>query len=290
MVRLQHWFYKYNAWSFTRHRLWKDCKLAYYFSYIGTALTASSTININQLKKLKKLDSRFVIQGKLIHDVIEKQIHNYHQKIKVNEREAENQYISGLENYRKNAQFSLIEYVNGESVKQSFFDRIREDGLDQLSLFFGAIWPELEGQKYLRHEEFDRFMIDDIPVIVKVDYASKDNDSVIMISDWKTGIDNEEYENDLQVAAYVLWATKFYKVPANQVSSELVYLTTGRRARFSFSTQQLNDLVEIVTTDYKDMNRSYEIEHFEANPSPRNCISCPFASVCSHSQAKQFLE
>lgn len=290
MVKLQNWFYKYNAWSFTKHRLWKDCKLAYYFSYIGTALINSQTLNIYQLKKLKKLDSRFVIQGKLIHDIIEKQISNYQKGIMINEQEAINQFISGIESYRTNAQVNLIEYFNGETLKQAFFDRIREDGVDQLSLFFGAIWPELEERQYLRHEEFDRFMIDNIPVIVKVDYASKDDNTTVMISDWKTGIDNEEYENDLQVAAYVLWATKFYKIPVDQVSSELVYLTTGRRAQFSFSTQQLNDLAEIVTIDFQDMNCSYEIEHFEASPSPIKCIRCPFASVCPYSQASQFLE
>lgn len=290
MVKLQSWFYKYNAWSFTKHRLWQDCRLAYYFSYIGTALNYPQIVKTNELKRLKKLDSRFIIQGKLVHDIIEREIRNHQIGKEINEYSIKNQYADAIENYRRNAKRKIIEYINGEPVKQSFFDRIRENGLDQLDLFFGVIWPEFEDRKYLRHEEFDRFSIENVPVIVKVDYVSADSDGFTLVSDWKTGIDSEKYENDLQIGAYVLWATKYYNLTTDKVSSELVYLTTGRRAEYSFSRQQLIDIEKLIVDEFALMNETYEIDRFVPDPSPKKCIRCHFSSVCAHSLSNEYLE
>ena len=50
--------------------------------------------------------------------------------------------------------------------------------------------------EYLRHEKFDRFKIGDVAAIVKVDYVCKTKEGKIVLCDWKTGIDNVEYESD----------------------------------------------------------------------------------------------
>ncbi|GIK37990.1 MAG: hypothetical protein BroJett011_18230 [Chloroflexota bacterium] len=46
MVQLEDWFYKYNAWSFTKHRLWKECQRGYYCKYIGAALRYATRFNV----------------------------------------------------------------------------------------------------------------------------------------------------------------------------------------------------------------------------------------------------
>jgi CRISPR/Cas system-associated exonuclease Cas4 (RecB family) len=289
MVQLQGWFYKYNAWSFTKHRLWQECKLAYYYHYIARALQSPTNISVYKLKRLKGLDSRFVLQGKLVHEIIEQQIGQYHQKRKMSEDVAKDQYVQQVEKYRNNAQNSLVEYFNGEPVNQAFFDRIREDGLDQISMFFGVIWLQLESSDYLRHEEFDRFNIGNTGVIVKVDYVSKTKDGEIVISDWKTGSDNEKYENELQIAGYVLWATNYYRVIPGNIRSELVYLTTGQIHSYRFLEEELKEVEQVIISDFKDMNESYDIQYFEPSPNPRQCLSCNYASLCAYSQAENHL-
>jgi CRISPR/Cas system-associated exonuclease Cas4 (RecB family) len=289
MIRLQNWFYKYNAWSFTKHRLWKECKLAYYYQYIGRALQNPTSFNVYELKRLKDLDSRFVLQGKLIHEIIEEQIEQHHQKRKMNEGVAKVQYVERVEQYRNNAQNSLVEYFNGEPVNHTFFDRIRENGLDQISMFFGVVWLQLENLDYLRHEKFDRFKAGNAEAIVKIDYVSKVKDGEIVISDWKTGIDDEKYENDLQIAGYVLWATNYYRVKPESVRSELVYLTTGQTRSYRFSEKELKEVEQLIISDFEEMNNSYDIQHFEPNPSPRQCLGCNYASMCVYSQANEHL-
>lgn len=290
MAQLQDWFYKYNAWSFTKHRLWRQCKRAYYYQYIARALKKTSYSERQELKHLKGLDSRFVLQGKLIHDILEKQIEIFQASGNIREDKAVEQYIRSIEDYRKKARFKLIEYFNGEPIKETFFDRIRENGLDQIGLFFGAIWMQFEDQEYLRHEKFDRFNAGHIEAIVKVDYASKNQNDEIVISDWKTGADNEEYESDLQIAGYVLWAMQFYGVNSDKIYSQLIYLTTGSARVHKFSNEKLKEVEQIIISDFEEMNKFYSIDYFEPTPEPKHCLRCHFSTICNHSMANELIK
>lgn len=289
MTQLQNWFYKYNAWSFTKHRLWRQCKRAYYYQYIAPALKITGNLEKQKLKQLKNLDSRFVLQGKLIHDILEDQIAMYQANGDIREDRAVERYKQSVEDYRKKAESKLVEYFNGEPINETFFDRIRENGLDQIGLFFGAIWMQFVDQQYLRHEEFDRFKAGQVEAIVKVDYASKNRNDEIVISDWKTGVDNEEYENDLQIAGYVLWAMQFYGVNPDKIHSQLIYLTTGSARVHKFSNEKLKEVEQLIISDFEEMNKFYSIDYFEPTPEPKHCLSCHFSTVCNHSVANELI-
>lgn len=280
MVKLQSWFHKYNAWSYTKHRLWGECKRAYYFSYIGTALDRPAEIDVVRLKNLKKLDGRFVVQGKIIHEIVEKHIREYHKTGVIDEICVQDEYIQQIESYRKNAQNNVVEYFNGAPINQTFFDRARENGLDQLSLFWGLVWPQITDYQYLKHEEFDNFFFDNVKAIVKIDYVCKTGDNRILIYDWKTGSDNEEYENDLQISAYAFWAQQYYHLAPDQIECNLVYLTSGVIKPFQFTDEHFNNLKQLIKSDFDEMNHDYEQESFPPNPSPKHCVSCQFATVC----------
>ena len=280
MKDLEDWYYKYNAWSFSRHRLWNLCKRAYYYRYIGVALKNTKEINVQVLKELKNLNSRFALQGKLIHEIIENQIGQHYLGRKMNENSAKSQYTQRIEQYRKMAKKRLTEYFNGEPIDERFFDNIRTEGIDQISMFFGVIWPQLEDLDYLRHERFDRFMVGNVEVIVKVDYVSKTKDGIIVVSDWKTGTDNEEYENDLQIGLYALWAMETYEKEPEEIKSELIYLTTGKMRVYEFSIEDLEEIKRNIIKDFEDMNRTIDIEYFHPDPHPKKCLSCQFATIC----------
>ncbi len=281
MAKLQSWFHKYNAWSYTKHRLWGECKKAYYFNYIGAALDGPSEIDVEKIKQLKKLDGRFVIQGKIIHEIIEKSIRGYQANQKIDEELAKEEFVRQIETYRKNAKRCIVEYFNGAKVNEIFFDKIRENGLDQLSLFFGVIWPQIANHQYLQHEEFDNFSVDGVKVIVKIDYVCRNENGEVLIYDWKTGSDNEEYESDLQISGYALWAESKYGLPPSQIKCNLVYLTSGAIRSFQFTDQQLDELRVLIVSDFKAMNLTYEETNYPPSPTEKNCLSCHFATVCS---------
>lgn len=287
MAQFQHWFHRYNGWSYTKHRLWKDCKRRYYYRNIGYALQHSVDFDIIHLKRLKKLDNKMVLQGKLIHDVLEKQIESIQRGLEMDKIQAKKYYLQGIEEYRANAKRTIVEYYNGAPFDENFFDQIRENGLDQLELFFEMLWLDYSDLQYLRHERFDNFKIGNVDVIVKIDFVGKSENKTITIVDWKTGRDNEEYESELQIGSYVLWAEDYYGLNPDQITSELVYLATGRTKSYEFTTQQLEQFKELIISDYADMNISYAKERFEPFPEPYRCLSCEFSSICPHSRANE---
>ena len=101
MNKLQNWFHKYNMWSFTKRGLWKQCKRAYYYRYIGTALSSSDDFDIDTLKQLKNLTNKNVLTGKFVHEVLEDQIERYHLHQRMNEDVAKDEYIQKVETSRK---------------------------------------------------------------------------------------------------------------------------------------------------------------------------------------------
>jgi CRISPR/Cas system-associated exonuclease Cas4 (RecB family) len=289
MAELEDYFFKYNAWSFSKHRLWNLCKRAFYYRYIGTALKQSSSLDIYKLKRLKDLNSKFVLQGSLIHEAIENQIGQHHLGRDINVDGTKSQFTQRLEKFRKTAPEILTEFYNGVPLDDTFFTILRDEGQEKISMFFGVIWPQFSELEYLKHEDFDKFKIDNVEVIVKVDYVSKTKTDIIVITDWKTGADNEEYENDLQIGTYVLWAMQYYQKDPSQIRSEMAYLKTGSMRPYEFSTEDLEVIKKKIVDDYEIMNRSYELEDYPTDPSPTKCIGCQFGTVCPDSKIREYL-
>lgn len=291
MVQLQNWFYRYNAWSFTKHRMWNECKLAYYFRYIGTALRNSETLNVSELKRLKDLYSKNVLLGMLVHNTLENQINLFQDGQQPNEKLAREEFVAEWEKYRIEAQKLIIEFYNGLPLSETYFDIIRENGLDQIDLFFGVVWPLFSDLEYLRHEKFDRFHVNnEVEAIIKADFIIKSTEGTITICDWKTGIDNPEYESDLQIGAYVLWASEYFDTDPQSIKAKLIYLTTGSIRDFEFTPEQLSNIKKLILRDYNEMNRTYDIVEFAPNPDKQTCLSCYFSTVCTYSLAKELLD
>jgi CRISPR/Cas system-associated exonuclease Cas4 (RecB family) len=132
----------------------------------------------------------------------------------------------------------------------------------------------------LRHEEYDHFHIGDVGVTVKVDFVGRMPDGTLILTDWKTGRDDDEYETELQMAAYVLWAKEYYKMSPDEIGTELVFLKTGATKPYAFFEEQLREVQEMIPREFASMNASYEYGDFPARPSQRECLSCRFAEVC----------
>ena len=105
----------------------------------------------------------------------------------MNLAEAMSTYLRKVARYKDMATELLTEYRNGEPFSGSFFTDMEQSGKTCLDIFFDTVWPEYANRECLRHEEFDRFRIEEVEVTVKVDFASRLPNGTIVISDWKTG-------------------------------------------------------------------------------------------------------
>jgi hypothetical protein len=177
---------------------------------------------------------------------------------------------------------TFTEYHNGEKIPNSFFACIEENGKTCLHTFFGK-WPDYTNRECLRHEEYDHFKIGDTGVTVKVDFAGRMPDGTLVLTDWKTGRDDDEYETELQMAAYVLWAMQYYRMRPDDIRTELVFLKTGVTKSYSFFWEQVFEVQEMIPRVFAAMNAFYEYRDFPDRPSQRECLSCKFAEVCPDS-------
>jgi hypothetical protein len=59
-------------------------------------------------------------------------------------------------------------------------------------------------------------------------------DGTLVLTNWKTGRDDDEYETELQMAAYVLWEKEYYRKSADEISTELVFLKTVETKPYAF--------------------------------------------------------
>ena len=273
MVNFKNWFFKYNTWSYSKHRLFDLCKRNFYYRYIGTALKESTDFDTYKLKRLKDLNSKYALEGLLIHGVIENQIGQHYLGRDLNEGGAKSQFVQRVEQYRKTACDMITEFFNGLPKDDEFFDRIRAEGQDKISMFFGVIWPQLKDLEYLKHEDFDKFKINDVEVTVKVDYVSKTKNDIIVPTDWKTGQDNEEYESDLQIGTYVPLGDAILSENANTDSKwGLAYLKTGMMRQTEFNDEVLETIRKKIVDDFEQMNLNYEMNNYPASPEPGKCI------------------
>lgn len=285
MQNLEDWFFKFNTWSFSRHQLLNYCNRAYYYRYIGSALKSSKILDVEKIKRLKGLKSKYVLQGILIHESIEDQITQHYLGRPVNPISAREKYHKRLNGFQATADTTITECFNGEHIDPAFFDTIRTSGVEMLDTFFTIVWPTLERLEYLSHEQFDNFKIGTVPVTVKLDYITKNNVDNLVLSDWKTG--KERRESNLQLGAYVLFAIQKYNKTPEEIFSEIIYLaSTGKSRPYRFSSNQLDEVKDIITSDFERINASYEIEKYPADPAPKKCMNCPFASLCPDTRHK----
>ena len=260
--------------------MWNACQRQYYYYYIAPYCKPPALVDVDAIRLLKEFHSRFVLQGKIIHEILDEQISLHCGGKPVDPSGAVSRYSRQIEQNKMMASELLTEYRHGEPVSESFFQETGESGTACLEMFFQTIWPEYRDRECLRHEKSDNFSTGDIGVTVKVDLVSRRDDGLIVLTDWKTGVESESYEAELQMAAYVLWGMEYYKKKPDEITGEMVFLKTGKKRPYPFFGEQLVEAREIIRRDFFSMNASYEIDDFPPRPIPRECISCRFARIC----------
>lgn len=230
------------------------------------------------------MNSKIFLQGSLIHDVIKHLIGQKKLDRELNEESAINLYSKWVDDKKQFGGRSLVESFNGDVIDADFYENIKVNGIAQIETFFRIVWPNLKDLEYLSHEEYEHFKINDVTVTLKPDYVSKSKNGTLVISDWKTGADNENFDNDLQIATYVLWAKEKFQLSSSAIHSELVYLSTGNMRSYNFNDDELEKIKSSIIDDFRRMNDSYEMQTYISTPSQKNCNSCRFATICCDSK------
>ncbi|KPV58166.1 hypothetical protein QJ48_18165 [Paenibacillus sp. A3] len=137
---------------------------------------------------------------------------------------------------------------------------------------------ELEKLNIIKHNGSDIF--------VKLDVLFTCNDEWI-ITDWKTG--HEDEKNELQVKLYAYYVHKLYGIPLEKIKVRTEYLLTGECVSEEVSEDELDELFQYIDLSInkmkellfdKDKNIPHSVDKFAATTKPIRCKMCNFRGIC----------
>ena len=86
----------------------------------------------------------------------------------------------------------------------------------------------------------------EIGVTAREDFVGRMPDGTLIHSDRETGREDDDYETEPRMAAYVLWAVEYHRMSVDAISTELVFLKTGATKTYRFFEEQLREMLEMI--------------------------------------------
>src|SRR5271157_5128324 len=108
-LKIEPWFYRYNGWSYTKHRSYGLCKRMYWYANVAPATGGFPGSIATAAKLLKGLTSKYAIRGLLVHQVIENQLGQSLLGREMSFKSALNQFTMQMDKYRDMASEMITE-------------------------------------------------------------------------------------------------------------------------------------------------------------------------------------
>jgi CRISPR/Cas system-associated exonuclease Cas4 (RecB family) len=280
---MNYYWRKKFGWSKSRQEIWQSCKKAYYYRYIGKWEKEKK----EKLMFLNSLNTIPQIRGGYIHDAIRQQVLQHKAGRNISLISAQNYFKMRFNQVIENPKSFLVEAVNGIEIDIEELKEILNEANRLLENFFNILWHNYKNLKYLSHETLEKFYIKGIPIWVQPDMVTVNPDGMIMISDWKTGKNEEDPNENIQLGIYTLWAKEKYNCESNKIKAELVYLDSCNSLVTERNKIQLEELENYIVKNAQDMLSVENENDFPANPTPSKCRVCNFATICSESSVEK---
>lgn len=297
------------TWSFSRDRLFNDCRRAYYYQYYASwggweSGADEFTRKAYILKNARNIDAWI---GDIVHQIIKWVLESKISKpLGIFEKGREVSYeearakAKGLltrtweqsrgqkwkENVKRN--LNLIEhYYNREPDREILTLKLQKvtkslRNFYETGLFkkFCAAGPE----NFLRLDELDSFDFEGIKVFAMPDFALK-NDKYILY-DWKTGKPSDK--DVLQLSCYALYAVKKWGVEAERIELVPVYLTENIIAPVpaeSINIDEVQNYIRSSIGKMKEVLTNVEKNKINVENCPKTedtwrCKNCKFQEIC----------
>lgn len=293
------------SWSKSRDEVFRRCLRQYYFQCYGFwgGWDRAAAERIREIYILKKLQTREMWAGHRVHRCIEDLLADLR---------------AGRELPMEDAVVEGLLAKMREDFKESRAGRYRQDPKRACGLFeheYGVqvpdeAWKEnaeravlcvrnfhrspllqkiraLPADAWLEIEELAHFDLDGLKVFVQLDFAFREGDR-ILIYDWKTGR-SEADRSDLQMACYVMYATRKWKIPADRVTATAIYLLDGRELSKPIDEAALENARDYIRESADEMlfpltdpenNIAGDEEAFEFTDNEAHCRRCNFLKIC----------
>lgn len=297
------------SWSISRDKIFRECKRQYYYHYYGShnGWLDDVTEETKQIYRLKHLTNLYLIFGESIHFIAENSINQWRLLKEFPKRE---ELIASC---KKN----LNDAFKDSHLRSKWIDRPKKS-LMLHEMYYDDRLPEkrtndirerlepcidnliksrtirditlTQDSSIMEVEQLKTFYILDDKLFVKLDLLYQDPIGRYVITDWKTG--KEDENNQAQTLFYALYfKNQFPNVSLQQLRIRLEYLKDGECTEFEpteemlrWAKQQVIDSIEDMRLFIEDdnLNKPKHIEEFYPEPNKKACSSCNYREVCSH--------
>lgn len=291
-------------WSVSRDSAFLECPRQYYFNYYGYwgGWEFDAPQRVRQLYVLKQLKNQATWAGQVVHDCIKRSLDNISRGITVlpldeilsltrdRMRQDFRSSRSGAnwENPKNNC--GLYEHEYDFDVPDEKWRETAERVDTCLTNFYKsdvyASMEQLPREDFLEIEKFSRFDLDGDEVIIKLDCATREKNSIV-VWDWKTGR-SEQTGLSFQMACYAYYAANAYRIPVRHVVTRRFELLRDELHEESISEGSLDELLNYIRGSIKDMKsllddpeRNVAREERFTKVEKRNvCYRCNFLKLC----------
>lgn len=291
------------SWSKSRDESLQTCPRQYYYNYYGSwgGWENNAAERTRQLYILKQLITRQIWAGQVVHDCIEHSLKNIHRGIEplpvekivdLTLQGMRQDYRSSLHGkylqHPKSCALFAHEYqlkvsdeewkANADHVKKCLTTFYESEIFQQIQSLSKEQWLEIEA--------FSRFHLDDVEVIVKLDFCYRNEDQIVIV-DWKTG-KSDLQDNSIQLACYALYAQEKWNVAPSQIETVLFNLASNTVERCHVTEAEIESVKDYIHGSMADM-RKY-LKNPEANVGMEDdfpgtehawqCRRCNFQKLC----------
>lgn len=292
------------SWSVSRDGTLQECPRKYYFSYYGSwgGWESSAPERVREIYLLKKLKSRPLWIGEVVHECISRSLINLSRGIPVlpleeilsitRDRMRQDFRHSKSLRYRENpkAYTGLFEHEYEVDVSDAEWKAAAEQVDRCLVNFYTSEHyrrlTHLEGRDFLEIEKFSSFALDGIKIHVRLDCAVAE-DGRIVVWDWKTGKSSRS-GFPLQLACYAWYSGEAFETNPTQVRTRQFELYDGIVHEQSLTTRSFEELFSYIRGSIADMrgllddpaeNRASE-DSFAKVERANVCLRCNYLKVC----------
>lgn len=288
-------------WSISRDKRMQHCLRKYYLFHYASrgALQPGASALARQLFVLRSLRNRYMWVGEVVHHMIELAMGAFSRGEEVSvedliERGTQTMrahYVESMQGVywdRPIKAVGLMEHEYQEPISREEW-RAQRDSMEQcLRHFFALPLTEriraLPRWRWLALESGGTFEINGAQVMVRPDFAWREEDDRVVMVDWKTGLPRPEDEQ-LQLAVYGLFARRTWGLGADHMQAVIAYLRTGEVRVWEINTTDLEAAEQRIQQSLARMRAlaaAGDAGDLEAFPlaKPDKCGLCGFRRVC----------
>ncbi|MEI6421900.1 MAG: hypothetical protein WCP55_06745 [Lentisphaerota bacterium] len=292
------------SWSYSRHRCFNFCRLAYRLRYMDSwegwdkFATPDSKI-LYELKNLKTLEAwPDQIFRDTVRDVFMKSRNGFGKFTPAEIRKTalkklRSEWSGMLSGECKDdpKKLNLTEFYYSDASARRNFDvqQIADTLIVRIDKFAASpVFAEIAEMSYLNYRDFrrpDYFELDGIKIWTAPDFIYSRKDGTLNILNFCNGVPGDNASWDLRAAICVFFALRKFNIPEDKINCHnLFFRNVDEDILCVYSYRNLCEVRRIIYVSAVDMldfesGTQYEIDSTE-HKSPDKCATCEFRKVC----------